>query len=311
MHRCGAETKLKGKCRNIVKQGSKCWLHTGANKTTESDERTFARDSRLKVIKNWPKEPKFWKSYKLVGKPLGKGAYAIVFKVKDEKKVYALKALIYRKSRNTKDDSTVLSKVDHPNIVKFYRKMIIPLGPLDIRALDDQVPVILTEFVSGKTLKSFKGDGTEILKGILKALEYLHSQKIVHRDIKPDNIIVSKKEGILIDFGLAYKFSNNKETDGDILGTTDYMAPEFDSEYDRNFSFYEKADIFGLGASFYRVIEEKPNWNKRRPFSADLKRIKAARKKLNKTQFAKVISKMLNPSPSQRPTASEVLKMLR
>ena len=147
---------------------------------------------------------------------LGVGAFGRVFKTKnkhDENFQVAIKVLDKVKLKENIDcimeEVAILNQLDHPNIVKYYE------------TYNDQKYIYLVmEYISGKPLfdkiteqdnQTF-GEATAALymKELFQAINHCHAQDIVHRDIKPDNIMVTDKNAVrLIDFGLS-KASRNQ-----------------------------------------------------------------------------------------------------
>jgi serine/threonine protein kinase len=125
-------------------------------------------------------------------------------------------------------EARALAKLDHPHIVRL----------LDADVIDGEL-CLVQEFVQGETLRQrldaqlvcTPQETLEILVPIIDALRAAHRQNIVHRDIKPDNIILSTKDGKLwpklVDFGIAVDRSELRHTrQGTVVGTPHYMSPE-------------------------------------------------------------------------------------
>ncbi len=130
---------------------------------------------------------------------------------------------------------------------------------LDIGADGDTFFIVL-EFLKGKTLRQIVSDdgpvppirALEIMRQVCEGLAYAHDQGIIHRDIKPDNIMVLEDGGAkLMDFGLASIVHETGVTQtGTALGTFPYMSPE----QARGEKLDARSDIFSLGATFYEVV---------------------------------------------------------
>jgi eukaryotic-like serine/threonine-protein kinase len=163
--------------------------------------------------------------YQLVGK-IGSGAFAEVFEAYDltlEEPV-ALKivpdgrALTARITREVE----AAAALDHPNVVALYDWFS-----------DDEGSVLVWELVRGQSLDQVGerlGDGDVVAVGVelLDALAYAHSQGIVHRDVKPQNVMLGDDGHVkVMDFGIAHLMDSDTLTgDGDVIGTIAYMSPE-------------------------------------------------------------------------------------
>ena len=198
-----------------------------------------------------------------VVKQLGTGSTGIVFQVKKSNANYALKILrsdlapeMHQLQRGGQflSEAKILSNLKHPNIVEIY----------DYGFSDNYMPYILMEFVKGKPLtKIIKHDSLDLKKRlnifiqICKAIQFIHNNKILHRDIKPGNIMIADDLTVkLTDFGLAHIIDTNSSTDNQISGSPAYMSPEAFSETD---TIDHHSDIFSLGILGYELFTgEKP-----------------------------------------------------
>ncbi|HOK56797.1 MAG TPA: serine/threonine-protein kinase [bacterium] len=150
----------------------------------------------------------------------------------------------------------ILKKLSHPNILKVYK-----FGKID------KLYYIIMEYIDGMSLKIMLNEKAEVspntlLKILIKVgetIEYIHSKKIVHNDIKPENILISKNflDLKLIDFGYAEKLSFFRKRVNYTGGTEKYIAPER-----KNGIIDFKSDIYSYGVmleeilSGYDLIEE-------------------------------------------------------
>lgn len=199
---------------------------------------------------------------------IGEGGMAVVYKALDtalERHVAVKVILPYRELSDKfltrfKREAKALAKLSHPNILKIF-----DYGERD------NLPYLAMEYISGGTLKdTFTGKpmpwqrSAQILMPIARALEAAHAQGIIHRDVKPSNILMANgHDPMLSDFGIAKIIDDDEEThdltgSGVGIGTPDYMAPEQGvGKAD------ERSDIYALGTVFYQMITG------RLPFKAD------------------------------------------
>jgi serine/threonine protein kinase len=209
------------------------------------------------------KETKQFGPYEILQK-LGEGGMGQVYQAKHTflDKVVALKVLAKHLASNPQfierffREAKASGKMEHPNIIR----------SLDAGEINGTCYLAL-EFVEGKSLATLMHEGavnqTKAIKyliGICKALEYAENLHLVHRDIKPDNIMVTTK-GVpkLLDMGLTKEVGDTTMTKaGQILGTPDYISPE---QAKGNINIDIRSDIYSLGATFYHVLTGQ------RPFS--------------------------------------------
>ena len=198
---------------------------------------------------------------------LGAGAFGEVFKVRHRgtRKLYALKVIKCSNDdelNNVMDEMKALSKLDHPNIIRLYETK-----HTQSKEFSAEIS-LLFEYCSGGTLserllrRSTKKDHLQWMCQLADAVAYMHSRKLVHRDLKPDNILLTHNpDDIKIgDFGLSRDFVAMKRenqtwesyymTNG--CGTLLSMAPEVFVEH-----YTEKADVFALGVLFYAIEQQK------------------------------------------------------
>jgi serine/threonine protein kinase len=144
-------------------------------------------------------------------------------------------------------------ELNHPNFVRSFDS-----------GEDKKVPYLVMEFVDGSSLQQIVGQSGPLnihraanyIKQAAQGLQYIHEQKLVHRDIKPGNLIVDRSGTVrILDMGLARFTQETGEmlTMG-VIGTPDYLAPEQARD---SHTVDIRADIFGLGGTFYFLLTGK------------------------------------------------------
>jgi eukaryotic-like serine/threonine-protein kinase len=133
------------------------------------------------------------------------------------------------------------------------------------------VPFIVMEFVDGRTVRDLLIEGhrllpertLEIVSGVLRALEYSHQAGIVHRDIKPGNVMVTRNGDIkVMDFGIARAMSDTQATmtqTAQVIGTAQYLSPE----QARGERVDARSDLYSTGCLMYELLTGRP------PFTGD------------------------------------------
>ena len=212
-------------------------------------------------------DPKTIGEYEIL-EPLGEGGFGIVYKARANNGILtAIKVLNPQALDNEKvvkkffHEAMILARLDHPNITKLF----------EFFPAQDAYAIVM-EYVEGITLKemilSYKGKiphakAMDICQQILAAFQYAHENGIIHRDIKPGNIMINDQGVVkIMDFGIA-KISSAASSDTRTTwkwGAPHYMAPE---------RFYEdgvidaRSDIYSLGVVFHETFTG------RRPFESN------------------------------------------
>eukprot|EP00310_Coccolithus_braarudii_P021903 CAMPEP_0183343852 /NCGR_PEP_ID=MMETSP0164_2-20130417/9670_1 /TAXON_ID=221442 /ORGANISM="Coccolithus pelagicus ssp braarudi, Strain PLY182g" /LENGTH=323 /DNA_ID=CAMNT_0025514755 /DNA_START=1 /DNA_END=969 /DNA_ORIENTATION=- len=224
---------------------------------------------------------------------LGQGSFAVVMKVKhrDSGEEYAMKVMEKRRimgqlglgaglgraeeevQRKVLSEARILKNLDHPNVIKFHE--IIE---------DEDELLLIMELVEGGELfdrVNKKGPFDEaaargVMRQLLKALEYLHSQNIVHRDLKLENILLvessdptAELQVKIADFGLAKLIGGGKMT-STFCGTPQYFAPEVLESRNSARGYDAACDMWSLGVILYILLvgyapfdENRPRWDDR------------------------------------------------
>jgi predicted Ser/Thr protein kinase len=199
--------------------------------------------------------------YKIIGE-LGRGAMGVVYKAKDPTigRTVALKTMrldvhgldASEMVLRFKNEARAAGLLNHPNIVTIYDA-----------GEHDGIFYIAMEFIEGTTLHELlekkrileADEAIRLSREICKGLDYAHSHGIVHRDVKPGNIMITARGTVkIMDFGIA-KAGGSMTSTGQVLGTPNYMAPE----QVKGRSLDGRSDLFSFGVILYEMLTgEKP-----------------------------------------------------
>lgn len=155
--------------------------------------------------------------------------------------------------RRFKQEARAIGRMQHPNIVALYEYNETPNG----------LAFLAMEYADGKSfLTAIKErdrpwpirEALSAMENILAALHYAHMRGVIHRDIKPDNVMLLKSGDIKVtDFGIAHLDSSNLTHAGAILGTPSYMAPEMFGEFKAS----PVIDTYAAGIVLYELLTLK------------------------------------------------------
>ncbi len=199
------------------------------------------------------------KGYQVV-EQIKEGSVGIVWKATNSKgQVFALKQLSQKhaarpeKIKQFKKEATLTAKLQHKNIIRVYEY-------LDVRPL----PGFVMEYFDSENLKHSMWYLPErvykyefhVLRQVAEALDYIHSQGIIHKDLKPENVLVnSRSEVRLIDFSLGQsKMDRFLQFGRRIEGTPLYMAPE----QIQGLTCDPRTDIYAFGVLMYELLTKRP-----------------------------------------------------
>lgn len=224
---------------------------------------------------------------------LGKGAMGIVYKALDpdiDRKV-AIKTIRFDLASEETDNEEIMQrfmreaqaagKLSHPNIITIF----------DVGREEDLTYIVM-QFIEGPSLQRLIAQGEKftipevikLMEQVCNGLDYAHQNGIVHRDIKPGNILLdNNKRPYICDFGVARVDTSTLTQSGTAVGTPSYMSPEqvMGKKIDK------RSDIFSIGCILYEFLTG------RRPFEAE--------------SITTVIYKIINEEP---PAISEIKKGL-
>jgi serine/threonine protein kinase len=241
---------------------------------------------------------------------IAEGSFGTVYRCDYEEKIIAVK--VYKSKCNEfeqifKSALDLAKRIKHPNLISCYNYFY--------DKVDDDVHLISSlEYVKGTHIHMIKGLKKKMqlyLPGIVAGLKYLHTNKVIHRDIKAENILVNDEDKVKI---IDYDFLKRSETGifdckNGVSGTLLYTAPEIFEK--KNFTF--SADLWSLGVTLYYSL----SWEM--PFLA---KDRAALKDLILSNFVpdfslipelyrEIVCKLLIKDPLQRLTLKEILELLK
>ena len=265
-------------------------------------------------------EPRRIASYTLL-EPIGHGGMAIVYRARQESlgRTVAVKVLSESMAGSEEfllrfeREARTAANMRHPNLITVH----------DFGRDERGVPYLVLEYVEGATLADLMDTGLDdarvpgLLDQIAAGLDYAHSRGVVHRDIKPGNVLLTEDgRVVLADFGLAWLLegASHLTLTGGVIGTPEYMSPEQASGDPVD----HRTDVYALGIVLYEMLTGE------RPFSADspmgvlLKHVQApvpsiARLRPDlRPEVDPVVQKALAKSPSDRyQSAGELARAVR
>jgi len=203
---------------------------------------------------------------------VGRGGMAEVYRARDIRldRIVAIKTLRTDLARDQifqarfRREAQSAASLNHPSIVAVY-------DTGEDMATGVPVPYIVMEYVDGRTVRDLLQEGhrllpersLEIIDGVLRALDYSHQAGIVHRDIKPGNVMVTRNGDVkVMDFGIARAMSDAQATmtqTAQVIGTAQYLSPE----QARGERVDSRSDLYSTGCLLYELLTGRP------PFTGD------------------------------------------
>jgi len=248
----------------------------------------------------------------LIERRIGSGGFGTVYEAWDGRlerpvAVKAIEEVGSRGSGRVLREAQAAARLNHPGIVTLYE-----MGEEDGNAL------LVTELVDGSTLAQLNRDGTlsdreigEIGADICEALDHAHERAVVHRDIKPQNVLVTEEgepHAKLMDFGVARLTDAAALTaPGDVVGTLAYMAPE----QAEGRTAGPEADVYALGLMLYESWSGDHPTRRSTP-AATARAIGARMKPLRRLrpdlprELCETVDACLQTRPDRRPSLEEL-----
>lgn len=195
-----------------------------------------------------------------IAKEIGQGAMGVVYEARDPKinRVLAIKTIRFsdefeegrvKEIRNRFfKEAEIAGKLSHPSIVSIYDA-----------GEDYDLTYLAMEFLEGEDLRQHCKKGAllplrkvlDIVSEVALALDYAHGEGVIHRDVKPGNIMLLKNGKIKVtDFGIAKAVSSTQTKSGTVLGTPNYMSPEQINGQ----KIDGRSDLFALGAVLFELL---------------------------------------------------------
>lgn len=266
--------------------------------------------------------------------PLGKGGFAKVIKVCSliNHRIYAMKIIdlnnndkfttnLLDMEKYYNNEIELITKLNHQNIVKYYKsftennKIYIIMEYFDNGDLDNYIKALKEDKDKEENIK--KEEIWNIFYQCMSGLNYLHSMGVIHRDISPQNIFMTKNKIIKIgDFGVSAKFKDKeilkkitslKDT---VVGKAEFMAPEVSNK-----CYNEKSDIFSMGCVFYKILFLKNYQNETFRFGGNNKNIRKVESgtipSISDINLKEILTQMLEKDAEKRPDAKIVFEKIK
>ncbi len=250
-----------------------------------------------------------WQGYKVVGK-LGEGGMATVYKAIQTslQRPVAIKILSANLSaypdilERFERESLIIARLNHPHIIHVIDRGVTGKGR----------PYFVMEYVEGMTLEEAINKGAldfqkklEVVMQVCKALAYAHKNGVIHRDIKPGNILIDADgHARMVDFGIAHFYEPSRQASasqptqvGDVMGTVAYMSPEQQRSAE---AATARSDLYSFGVVMYELFTgTRPVGRFKRPSELEPK---------IPPEVDDIILRCLEVDPNDRPASAEEIR---
>src|SRR5438105_8994499 len=258
-----AQDGVRCRCGSLARVASglcvSCLLRSGL----DSNETNIEDFDALLAAVDIPDRDWQLGSYRIL-EEIGRGGMGVIYRARHapSRRIVALKRVLnyHSDSRDTltrfQREAMAAASLDHPNILPIY----------DVGATDDGLPFFSMKFAAGGSLlesrRSFRDSPrrvVELMAAVTRAVDYAHRQGILHRDLKPGNILLDAcGEPMVSDFGLAKWLDTTSELTRTltVFGTPGYLAPEQGENAIARLT--PAADIYSLGAILFELLSGRP-----------------------------------------------------
>lgn len=248
-------------------------------------------------------------------KVVGKGSYGEVWlaKHKKDKKQYVLKRINLQKTSkkersSAEQEAKLLQKLKHPNIVSYKESFETPDGMLYIAMQYCEGGDLYTKLKQQKSNLLDERQVVEWFVQIAMALQYMHERNILHRDLKTQNIFLTKSKIIKVgDLGIARVLEGATDMATTLIGTPYYMSPELFS----NKPYNHKSDVWALGCCVYEMTTLKHAFNAKDMNSLVYKILKGKLPPMPRqygSELLDLMKAMLHHDPDKRPSVNRILR---
>src|SRR3990172_124161 len=196
----------------------------------------------------------------VVQQMLGAGNFSLVYKVLDTLSGEVIALKVFKEGTGVLDhlreEFRILKQLNHPHIARVY----------DIDQLPNRTYFLKLEYVEGNTLSSLIHEGRisltkarQIVTELLEAVTYLHSQRVMHRDIKPNNLIINGRGTVIVDFNISKRVESYATSR---VGTPRYMPPEVQAE-----GWNWTGDLYAVGLVLYEMLTAHHPFEESKPLA--------------------------------------------